>query len=383
MGLPQISQPQAPRTDEITLVPLEQNRYAIWDQFCLENSEAWFWHTSHWIEYTLHYRPDLRPQSRSFICLLRDRVVAICPLILESYAATPMVSAEFSFGGDATPMPALADDLSDADRKMVSQAVFGRVDALARELKVGRVSFRAAPVSPHFWNLPQPQENPLMKLGFQDISLATQVIDLSPDETQLLRDMRKGHRADITRAAKLLDAFVLDKDTITRKSFESYRMLHHKAAGRVTRPLATFEMMFQWIQQGTAVLCCAKLGALDVGFALVSVYKDAAYYSSSCEDPEHNFLPIGHILQWKVMQWLKTHGIRRYEIGMQPFPGQSHTLVSDKELRIAFFKRGFGGMAVPFWRGEKFYSREYYVQVSERRTRAFAEYLSESFETPS
>ena len=117
-----------------------------------------------------------------------------------------------------------------------------------------------------------------------------------------------------------------------------------------------------------------------MGFALISVYKDGAYYSSSCEDPEHNHLPIGHILQWKTMQWLKQHGIRRYEIGMQLYASQPHAVVSEKELKIAFFKRGFGGEAVPLWRGEKFYDRQFFLDTLAARAQAFAATLDEHLE---
>lgn len=361
--------------EEIIVTPLGPDHYEDWDEFCLSNSECWFWHTSRWLEYTLHYRPDLHPKSHSFSCLLQDRVVAVCPLIIENRAEAES-AREFSYGGDAGPEPAIADSLPDATRKKVTQTVFRKIDTLARELKIGRASFRASPLAPSFWRFSHPPINPLVKVGYHDISFATQVLDLSLDEAQLLRRMRKGHRADVTRGEKMLETRVLEKDSVTLEAFEKYRHLHHKAAGRVTRPLVTFDLMFQWIQQGMAILCCAELQGKDVGYALILFYKDGAYYGSSCEDPDHNHLPIGHVLQWKAIQWLKQHKILHYEIGVQPFASQPHAPVSDKELNIAFFKRGFGGFTVPFWRAEKFYSSDYYLCVAEQRMRHHAEHLS-------
>jgi hypothetical protein len=366
--------------EKLAIVPLTPDRYAEWDRFCLQSRDAWFWHTSQWLEYTLHYRPELQPRSYSFFCLHAGSVAAVCPLILETYNREADPTREFSYGGDAGPAPAVANTLSEQTRKKVLAKAFAHVDELARRLNVARASFRMSPLAISLWDATIPKPNPLLKLGFSDISLTTHVIELVADEEQLLRGMRKGHRADITRSEKLLQATVLDKDSITSEAFERYRMLHHRAAGRVTRPLATFQMMYNWIRDGLAILSVARLHAKDVGFALVSVYKDAAYYSSSCEDPEHNNLPIGHILQWRAMQCLKKHWIRRYEIGLQFYSSQPHAIVSQKESNISFFKRGFGGATVPLWRGEKFYDRQYCLTTLRARAEKFSATIGEGSE---
>lgn len=360
----------------LTIVPLTPARYEGWNQFCRQNDAAWFWHTSHWLEYTLHYRPELHPKNYSFFCQDENRIAAICPLVREAPAPGACGGAEFSYGGDPCPAPVLADSLSQKERKRVARAVLDEVEALAGRLVVQRVSFSMSSLSRSFAKMSGPQANPLLKHGFGDISLATQIIDLSAQEQQLLHGMRKGHRADIARAAKHLACGVLDATTITPDAFDSYRRLHHKAAGRVTRPLETFRLMYEWICQGMAVLAQATLSGRDVGFALVSFYKGAAYYSSSCEDPEHNQLPIGHLMQWKIMKWLQEHGILRYEIGIQTYGNLLHAPATQKDLNIALFKRGFGGTTVPLWRAEKFYDREYCFEVLAERSRRYAEGLS-------
>ncbi|HUK25568.1 MAG TPA: GNAT family N-acetyltransferase [Terriglobales bacterium] len=355
------------------VVSLAPQHYAEWDRFCEASDEAWFWHSTRWLEYSLHYRPDLHPRSQSFFCRQDGQWLAIVPLIVEDRCDIGgRAAAEFSFGADCGPVPAFANEVSSQTRKALEQAVFGHLESLAEQLKVKRASFRASPLAPSFWSSPTPRPNPLLKMGFADISWATQVLDLDADEAQLLRGMRKGHRADITRGEKLMQARILDRHNITSEAFESYRLLHHRAAGRVTRPLVTFEMMHGWIRDGLAILCAASLDGRDVGFALVSIFKEGAYYSSSCEDPEHNHLPIGHLMQWKVLQWLKQHGIRRYEIGIQFYGAQPHTAVSEKEVKIAFFKRGFGGSAVPLWRGEKFYDKQYCLAAWKERAEKYA-----------
>lgn len=362
--------------EKVSIVSLDSSNRKAWDDFCLETSEAWFWHTTKWLDYTLDYRPELAPVSHSFFVIADERIAAICPLVLETACEPEGDVRQFSYGGDAVPAPALVDGFSTKTMKAVRGALFRHIDELAIANRVQRISFRGSPPAPFFWQASHPLPNPLLREGFSDISLLTQVIDLSKPEDQLFREVRNDHKNDIKRAAKIISVAAFDSSNITNEQFERYRLLHHKAAGRVTRPLSTFEMMHRWIHEGFAVLMCATLGGRDVGFALISTYKDGAYYSSSANDPECDDLPIGHLLQWRTIQWLKAHQIRHYEMGIQLYSSQTHTIISRKDWNISNFKRGFGGFTVPYWRAEKFYDEDYCRRVLEQRADRYSRCLS-------
>lgn len=366
------------QADKISITFLDSNNRRAWDDFCLHSSEAWFWHTTQWLDYTLAYRPELTPVSHSFFVSVGENISAICPLVLETSREAGGEARQFSYGGDAVPAPAFADGLSANAKKAARKALFQRIDELAVGNRVHRASFRAAPAAPFFWKWNEPQSNPLLREGYCDISLLTQVIDLAKPEEQLFRELRNDHRRDIKRAEKIISISIFDRSNITSDQFERYRLLHLKAAGRSTRPRSTFEMMHRWIQDGLAVLSCAVLEGRDIGFTLTSVYKDGAYYSSGCNDPQFNHLPIGHILHWRIMNWLKAHDIRYYEIGLQQYASQPHCLVSKKDWNIAYFKRGFGGYTVPYWRAEKFYDASFCRSVLDQRAAAYAQTLSSS-----
>jgi hypothetical protein len=359
-----------PKSSAIHIVRLTPDRYSAWNDFCQHSGDSWFWHTSDWLEYILEYQPAWNPVSLSFLCECEGRIEAICPLVLETHEDG---TTQFSYGGDAVPAPAFANGLPSKHGKEMAVAVFEHIDLLARDHNVQRAFFRASPPAPNEWQPPRKEIRPMTRFGYLDISLATQIVDLSPDEPALLRDMRKGHRAAIKQADKVLSSVVFDKLSINDVVFDEYRLLHAKAAGRVTRPLSTFQMMRDWIRQGYAILSCAYRDGTPVGFALVSVYKGAAYYSSGCEDPEHNRFPIGHLIQWRAIQWLKQNGVRLYELGVQHFHTMPHAIVSEKEINISMFKRGFGGVSVPFWRGERFYEREFCENTLSKRTAQFCE----------
>ncbi|MGH9831225.1 MAG: GNAT family N-acetyltransferase, partial [Blastocatellia bacterium] len=149
--------------------------------------------------------------------------------------------------------------------------------------------------------------------------------------------------------------------------------MHHKAAGRVTRSLATFEMMYDWILRDNAVLAIGKYEGNLAGAAYAMMYKGSAYYASAANDPDlPSSVPIGHGLQWKLMEWLRENGCRRYELGSQQYGDLPHDFPSEKEIHISSFKRGFGGATLPQLTGEKYYSREYFIKVCTERMNRFA-----------
>lgn len=357
------------------MVTLQPDQYGSWKQFCLASDDAWFWHTSDWLEYTLAYRPERSPQSLSFACVLEGRIVAICPLILETDPQNGV--RQLTYGGEATPAPAFANHVTPRHFKTIASAVFEYIDCLAKQHDVKWALFHASPGASALWKNTAPRLYPMTRFGYLDSSLATQVIDLTQDESCLLKNMRKGHLAAIKQAEKLLRGEVLDTTSITDPCFEQYRLLHAKAAGRVTRPLATFQMMLEWIKKGAAILSRASLDGKAVGFALISIYKGSAYYSSGCEDPEFNHYPIGQFLQWKAMLWMKQHQVRHYEIGLQHFASVPNAMTTEKDKNISLFKRGFGGITVPLWQGEKFYDAEYCRQVLGERVVRFAKTMRE------
>jgi lipid II:glycine glycyltransferase (peptidoglycan interpeptide bridge formation enzyme) len=213
-----------------------------------------------------------------------------------------------------------------------------------------------------------------MKFGFLDASLNTQILDLSKDLDRILGEMRKGHRYDIRRAEKVFEIKIFDKNNITKEIFDQYRILHHKAAGRITRPLITFEMMHKWILNGNAILCGASYGGDYVNFALINIYKNGAYYSSASDDPDiETSAPASHIMQWKIIDWLKQNGFQTYELGLQQFGAQIFDIPSKKDITISFFKRGFEGYTVPLFRGEKYYSLDHFKEVQAERLENYLE----------
>lgn len=337
------------------IINLSKDNNKLWDDFCLRSDSAWFWHTTKWLDYCVSYG-SLSHETRNLSYLIKDDsgVLAICPLLLEKkngpdgniyFELSTMGSGGYGIG------PALRNDLADNRREKIFKMIFEKIDQLAREHGALRASFRDCPLihNPYSYNM-------FMKYGYMDNSINTQIIDLTHPLGELWKAIRKGHKYDINRGVKNFEICAYSRGNADKAVFEKYRLLHHKAAGRQTRPRETFDMMFQWLEEGQGLLCGIKKDDRFVGFSYLCLYKEAAFYASASDDPDFETrIPISHVILWKALEWLKKNGYKRYEIGAQQFGPQIYDFPTGKDLDISFFKRGFGGRTVPYFRGVKYY----------------------------
>ena len=323
-----------------------------WNGFCQE-SDAWFWHTIEWLEYSLAYRPDRT--SLSFMVEENKEILAICPLILSDNEFIMHWSPAFA-------------SMTAKKREKVANFVFEQIDRLALENSVKRVSFMIYPLS-------FPNYNYLMKQDYLDISLNTQIIDLKQDLKSIRGAMRKGHDYDIDRGLKELDITICDNKNIAREVFDNYQRLLQADPSHAyeTRPQITFDMQYNWVRDRYAILLGATCQNEWVGFSYVFTCKNKAYYGSACGSHHYPDLPIAHALTWKTIEWLKNHGFEYYEIGWQQYSSQLYDFPSAKEVSISKFKRGFGGHTIPLFRGEKYYDINYFLKIERERATRFLE----------
>ena len=59
------------------IVPFEKIQKGDWNKFCKKSDDAWFWHLSEWIEYTLNYSPESQPENFSFALVNNGQIEAI------------------------------------------------------------------------------------------------------------------------------------------------------------------------------------------------------------------------------------------------------------------------------------------------------------------
>lgn len=353
-------------------IQLTKDKYKEWDDFCLTSDDAWFWHTSKWMEYALNFWPDSRPESKSFFVIKNGAIAAICPLLLEEKDGVKEFSYIRSYGFP----PAFANHLTKKEREKAVKMVFEHIDDLAKQNNVKRVGMRFAVLNTSFIETQKEHYNYLMKFGYLDTSLNTQVINLDRPLEELRREVRHGHDSDIDRALKMLRCEIFDRSNITKEAFGGYLELHHKDSGRLKRKDITFDMMFNWIKEGNAFLIGAKKDGTFVGFSYFFVFKNNAYYGSACNDQEAGNLPVAHFIQWKAIEWMHEKKIKFYETGWQYYGNTLSDFATPKDKSISRFKRGFGGFTVPLFRGEKYYDKDYFLKINQERINKYADFIA-------
>lgn len=164
----------------------------------------------------------------------------------------------------------------------------------------------------------------------------TRVIDLSLDEAELWRGVRKSYHAIIHKAERDLSI----AEWFAPCACEVARDVHRQAAGRETRSSVTWSLMQDWIALRRGLMVGAeRKGVHDsaLAFVYVIVWGSWAYYASGASLE----LNVQHALIWRAMKELKARGVRYFEIGWQ---GHAQ---DDKGKAIEFFKTGFGGADMP------------------------------------
>jgi len=326
-----------------------------WDDFCLYESGAWFWHTTDWMQYTLQYRLDRHPKNASFMVMDEGQIVAIVPLIIESYNKEHYTSfdvVEFSYGAGPIPAPIFSKYASSETIDDGYKIVADRLVVIARENYVQKGEFQYSALCDR-------DSGFIYNDGI--LPTHTQILSLDRPFPALLRQMRKGHISAVKHGMALFNIWSCDSNSYGKDLFKQYESLHAIANGRICRSHATFEMQHVWSQAGNGILFSAIKEGTPYGFIYVFLYKNKAYFGSACNDPQYRHLPIGHALQGAAIQRLCLHGYKQYELGAQYGPDE---LATDKERNIAHFKHGFGGVTVPV----KQWKKEYGTQIGEEQT---------------
>lgn len=162
--------------------------------------------------------------------------------------------------------------------------------------------------------------------------------DLSLDDQQLRRNLRKSFRSLLNWGERNLRTAYVNAASPDRKLFDDYRAFHLRVSGRATRTTASWDAMFDWIAAGGGELALAYLedGALVAGTMNVDG-SEISYYASGVYDRERFDLPLAHWPLYSAVVRARGRGMRLYDLGELPIAGTA----SEKGFNIGYFKRGF------------------------------------------
>jgi hypothetical protein len=317
-----------------------------WNNFCLQSNDAWFRHTTYWMDYIMCCRFDSNSKNHSFLMRQNKEIIAVIPLISQ-YCYADRTLDEFANYDTPTPYWALKNDCVNINKNELVKSIQNEIENIARVNNIKRRHFFIDPLINNNY-LEEFKNYNLLKYNYK--IKTTNIIDLTLSEENILGAMRKGHKSDIKRALKDKDLQIDYVDKTSDKInnfFIEYKKMHITDAGRQTRTDTSWACMLDWIHDGNALLILAKSRSLGkyISGAFIPIYKNAAYYGSYATiNANLNNAIVGHLIQWYIIQYLKNRGVKRYETGWNYYVSSFDKGSCDQKLmQISEFKRGFGG----------------------------------------
>lgn len=197
----------------------------------------------------------------------------------------------------------------------------------------------------------------LLPFNFCTDIKTTTILDLTIGNDAVLREMRKGHKADIKSVFRdggfRVDIFDKDNCATYDDCMKIFQNIHFVDSGRKTRTDASWHDTYEWLKQGFGFLVLIWHEAMQkyVAGAWFMTYKKKAYYGSYATIDTYLLKgKIGYAVQWGAIQYLIEHGYTTYETGWNYYATNFIDKMIDKKiLDISKFKKGFGGKEYPLF----------------------------------
>ena len=307
---------------ELPYIPVAYSRYSLDYQHC----------------YTRAFAESLI--DISVILKQRDRFIGIWPLSLRKRQGL----YEFATNQGPVLPPAYKRGISERLIRKYDEVCLAAIKRFYDEMK-GEISFRdewksAVSFLPDallsqavIW------DQKCMIAGARASVFHDLYVDLSKTEEELHQNLRKSYRSLLNEGERLWSVKV--HDHVDDGLFDEYRLLHKKVSGRVTRPLETWDLQREAINNGGDFLVTLHdSGQRLIGGGLFGASPHEGLYGVGAYDRDLFDKPISHIVQWTAIKHLKELGCRWHYVGQRFYPGDS-VRPTEKELSISYFKEGF------------------------------------------
>ncbi|MBV7298633.1 GNAT family N-acetyltransferase [Enterovibrio paralichthyis] len=177
--------------------------------------------------------------------------------------------------------------------------------------------------------------------GMKCLSKQLLYVDLTCSLEEIKSSFRKSYRPLVTKGLRLWDSEVV---TSSRDVFEEFMQLHHDVAGGWTRSRETWDLHYEMMVNGEAFLITLRddNGVL-VGAGFFVNNRTNACYAIAAYDRSLFKEPLGHVVQYKAIEYMISKGFKWYEIGENVSILDEST---DKERNIVKFKSGFSNLSL-------------------------------------
>lgn len=284
----------------------------------------------------LYFSSALEFKQQSIIFYASGKPVAVWPL------STSQVNSKVSIGSNGTELlpPLLLPNLAEKVTKKVISAAHAILDDIKGSTSASctfKCNMLSSGCSPWYKSLQE-------KHKLLDVTHYL-YIDLKLDLDVIKGGFRKSFRPLVTKGLRSWDIEVITENCAA--VFEEVRLLHIMVAGRETRPKSSWDKQYAAIETGHAFLVTLRddeQALVGAGYFLVN--QQQALYGVGVYKRELFDQPLGHAVQYKAIEHMKSLGLTTYCIGQRPY-SHEYNQPTDKEVQIGYFKEGFATHMYP------------------------------------
>lgn len=165
------------------------------------------------------------------------------------------------------------------------------------------------------------------------------LVDLTPSLDNIFLKFRKSNRERINQGLREFN--VEAHEQVTFELFERFRLLHKLVAGRITRPIESWDKQKQQIDEKESfIVTISDKSNNMIGAGLYTYSRDIGYSCVSAYKREWFDKPIGHPVRMKAIEIFKNKGLKWHEMGQKNLK-MDIPPPTEKELSISHHKEGF------------------------------------------
>ena len=321
-----------------------------WDKFCLKSDDAWLWHTSHGI---LSKSCWFNHFNQSF-CIIdksnKNQIVAICPLFLIRRRKIIDYSVFDSLGG-----PAMSSSISEKKIKKITILINEYLLNILKKYKINKCEFLLSSLSNSIINNRSLIPNPLGPYLSIDRSSFTWVKNIKNLSNKQIFDTFSSNAKNIIKKNEKSLLFQKVNKNEETKFLKIYFDLHQQTSSRKkinTHNFKYFEYIFLNIPQKHKNIFYVSTQEKILSISIFGVYKKNVIYWSNVSNPDGLKLGSNYYSMWNAIKYFNKQKVENIEFGEGFF---QHA--EKGKLFLNHFKKSFGGVKFPLYRGEKIISK--------------------------
>src|SRR5579862_4292965 len=116
---------------------------ALWQKIVTEATDAWFWHTLRFLDFTVLAASQSGTENHSFFIIDNGRPIGLAPLLIQNVRIGSFEGREASYYGGPLPWPCFLPDLPGASE--IEDFTFAELERRAALHGAARIRFRLEP----------------------------------------------------------------------------------------------------------------------------------------------------------------------------------------------------------------------------------------------